>query len=197
MRNIPTTRKALVGACAALAAALLFCPPSPSPLAATSPRPLQGSEQFDIVYHITATAALDLWDISKPNVRRMMTEYPQITFREGDRVTVTANGCVQTGGKGDTWKRYIDPKGPNADRLYHGLVWVPGATAGLVRIKDVLGKPLAIPFKADIPHRLYLRLGYEDNDYGDNGYWSPDNGTYDQCKNTGPVVVTVRIEHPQ
>src|SRR5947207_2818943 len=50
--------------------------------------------------------------------------YP-VTFRPGDLVTIAAGGCVQTGGWGSTWKRYVDPKGPKADRLYHGTIWIP------------------------------------------------------------------------
>ena len=53
-------------------------------------------------------------------------------------------GCCQTGGHGKTWKRYVDPQGPNSDRLYHGLVWVPGATSGLVRLQGVIGKTFVV-----------------------------------------------------
>jgi hypothetical protein len=39
-------------------------------------------------------------NITEPNVTRRLSPYPQITFRPGDRVTVQAGGCVQTGGHG-------------------------------------------------------------------------------------------------
>ena len=41
-----------------------------------------------------------------------------------------------------------------------------------------------------------LLLGYEDDGYGDNGYYAHDDGTENQCKNVGNAWVTVRIERP-
>src|SRR4051794_23874598 len=64
--------------------------------------------------------------IDEPIVNQRLTEYRDITFQPGDVVTVNAGGCVQTGGHGKTWKRYVNPSGDNADRLYHGLIWIPG-----------------------------------------------------------------------
>jgi hypothetical protein len=153
------------------------------------------AEQFDLLSHTTSTPVLDIWEIKSPNVQQASTPYEQITYREGDRILLQAGGCVQTGGHGRTWKRYVDPTGPNADRLYHGLVKVPGATNGLVRLATVVNHPLRIPRKADIPERLHLWLGYEDDGYGDNGYWGHDDGTDNQCKGVGPAWVTIRIEH--
>src|ERR1051325_158363 len=66
------------------------------------------------------------WRIRQPNVRQFLTPYPQIRFQPGDRITIEAGGCVQTGGIGKTWKQYVNPKGPNAVQLYHGLIWIPG-----------------------------------------------------------------------
>jgi hypothetical protein len=134
------------------------------------------------------------WRIDEPNVKQRMTAYPQIRFQPGDRVTINAGGCAQTGGSGATWKRYVDPQGPNADRLYHGLIWIPGATPGLVRIASVISRPQSIPLGID-PAQSYLRLGYEDDDYGDNGYWGHDNGTGDQCRGLPNAYVVVTIEH--
>lgn len=187
MCNIAITRKPFPGAFLCLVVLLLdLAYPVPLP-AKSRPRNClpQGDEQFDIIHHTTTSPTLDIWQINKPDVRRKVTEYPQITFRDGDRIIVSATGCVQTGGVGKTWKHYLNPKGADADRLYHGLVWIPGATAGPVRIKDVQGKRLAIPLKADIPQGLYLRLGYEDDHYEDNGYHNHDDGNFDQCKKSG------------
>jgi len=158
----------------------------------------QGSDQFDIIRQIHHSLQDDSWEIRNPTVTRQMTEYPTIVFREGDKVVVTASGCVQTGGKGLTWKRYVDPQGPNADQLYHGLVSIPFATNGLVRINTVNRKTLSLPARfPDSPAPLHLRLGYEDgkDDYGDNGYWGHDAGTGDQCKSEKNAVVVVRITH--
>src|SRR5580700_6399113 len=71
------------------------------------------------------------WIIARPQVRKSLTEYPQIKFEKGQTVTVSADGCVNV--KTDVskcttdWKDYIDPKGNGIDRHYHGLIWIPGA----------------------------------------------------------------------
>lgn len=130
-----------------------------------------------IVTHGKDASKAEVWCIDGPNVLAPATDYPHITFRAGDKVTINAGGCVQTGGSGNTWKRYVDPQDRDADRLYHGYIWIPGATAGLVAIQGVVGQTLTVPlllpsYLAD--KSLFLRLGYqEDNDGGfaDNGYW--------------------------
>jgi hypothetical protein len=83
--------------------------------------------------------------IRQPVVTAPVHEYPDILFQAGDRIFLDAGGCVQTGGAGKTWKRYVDPSGEAADRLYHGLVFVPGVTPGLVRIGGVINRPLDVP----------------------------------------------------
>src|SRR5207247_7202776 len=130
----------------------------------------------------------------EPNVKQRQTPYPNTRFQPGDRVTVFANGCVQTGGSGRTWKRYVDPQGPKSSQLYHGLVEIPGATPHLVRIQSILGQELTVQKGLD-PKQYFLRLGYEDDGYGDNGYWGHDDGTGDQCKGVGSAWVIVRITH--
>jgi hypothetical protein len=126
-----------------------------------------------------------------------------MVFYPGQRLLIKAGGCVQTGGKGLTWKRYVDPRGPDSDRLYHGLIGLPFLTSsfrqspivsGLVRIQDVVGRVYVVPaLKAGSREPMYLRLGYEDDDYSDNGYRDPDNGTGDQCKDQGPAYVEISI----
>jgi hypothetical protein len=39
-------------------------------------------------------------------------------------------------------------------------------------------------------------LGYEDDGYGDNGYYSHDNGTGNQCLDVGNAWVNVTLIHP-
>jgi hypothetical protein len=140
--------------------------------------------------------------IDEPYVKQRLTPYTDIRFQAGDQVVVNAGGCVQTGGWGATWKLYVTPEGDNADRLYHGLILVPGVTAsmpgaaadGLVRISSIVGQPLEIP--SDVASgQLFLRLGYEDDDYSDNGYWGHDDGQFDQCKNVGDAFVILHITH--
>ena len=49
------------------------------------------------------------------------------------------------------------------------------------------------------PQLTFLRLGYEDDDYSDNGYWGHDDGTGDQCKakfsgrNIDPIAMMAAV----
>ncbi|MGV8988746.1 MAG: hypothetical protein ACOH2H_21005 [Cypionkella sp.] len=143
-------------------------------------------------------ARTEIVDIAEPTVNQASKNYPNIVFLPGDTVAINAGGCVQTGGAGRTWKRYVNPSGPNADHLYHGLVSIPGATIGLTRLQDVQGG-LSIPpeFKVANGAPLTLTLGYEDDDYSDNGYWGHDPGTDNQCGATdgGNAWLELTITH--
>ncbi len=121
--------------------------------------------------------------INEPNVSQPETLYPAVVFAPGDIVEVNANGCVQTGGWGSTWKRYVNPSGDNSDRLYYGLIGIPTATPGngLVRIQSVVSNPLVVTGAGVPSAQLFLHLGYEDDGYSDNGYTAHDNGTDNQC----------------
>jgi hypothetical protein len=141
--------------------------------------------------------------INQPPVKAHETVIPSVLFAPGDLVDVFADGCVQTGGHGNTWKRYVNPSGPDSGRLYHGLVLIPTGTkdSALVRINTVIGKRLQVTGNGVSVDQLVLHLGYEDestNAYGDNGYYSHDDGTEDQCKTKagfdgGPAHVTITI----
>jgi hypothetical protein len=132
--------------------------------------------------------------IDEPDVSRASRPYSDIVFHEGDRVTVKAGGCVQTGGIGRTWKRYVNPSGPNSDHLYHGQIWIPAATEQMVRISEVIGHSVRVN-SGDVGTALILYLGYEDDDYHDNGYWGHDEGTEGQCQGAsgGPAWVELTI----
>jgi hypothetical protein len=152
--------------------------------------------------------------ISQPTVTKATTNYQQIPLHYGDRVRISAGGCVQTGGSGPTWKLYVNPQGPNSDRLYYGLVYLPGfqvdpdsdsALNGFRRLSTTIDRDIEIqnppcPPRADCVMRTRgdvvgsLRLGYADDDYHDNGYWGHDDGTGGQCRGQGPAWVTVTIE---
>lgn len=121
--------------------------------------------------------------INEPNVTQRETLYPAVEFAPGDVVEINANGCVQTGGLGATWKRYVNPWGDNSDRLYHGLIRIPSATpgSGLVRIQSVVSNPIVVTGAGVPAAQLFLHLGYEDDGYSDNGYNAHDNGTDNQC----------------
>ena len=131
--------------------------------------------------------------IDQPRVTQRMTVYSQVAFQPNDRVSIEAGGCVQTGGHGKTWKRYVDPRGPNSDRLYHGLIQIPGATTGLERIVDVRTRALVVPLSINVTDTS-LRLGYEDDNYSDNGYWGHDDGDGNQCKGVGNAWVLITID---
>lgn len=148
-----------------------------------------------------------------------MTPYNQITLKPGDQVTIAAGGCVQTGGKGLTWKRYVNPSGDNSDHLYHGMVFIPGAMGDppisgepplseAVRIVNAQGNIYIVKSITE-PRKAHLWLGYEDdpkvlvgnvmpiwNDpYSDNGYWGHDNGSGNQCEGVGNAFAIVTITH--
>jgi hypothetical protein len=153
----------------------------------------------------TVVGKTDNWRIDEPIVTQHISEYSQIRFQPGDRITIQAGGCVQTGGIGSTWKLYVHPTGPNADHLYHGLIWIPGVIGGPAatgvpanadRISAYIGanQAVTVPSGTDTA-QLYLRLGYEDDGYSDNGYYSHDDGTQNQCKNVGNAFVTLAIVH--
>ncbi len=133
--------------------------------------------------------------IDTPFVNAPSHEYKNVKFERGDIVEIDAGGCVQTGGHGRTWKRYVDPQGADSDRLYHGLVLIPGAMAAPKRIKDIIGTKLTVTSDPPSDHP-FLQLGYEDDNYDDNGYWGHDNGTDDQCKDIGNAYVLVTITRP-
>jgi hypothetical protein len=140
--------------------------------------------------------------INEPIVTQHETTYSMIEFAPKDIVDVSADGCVQTGGTGATWKRYVNPSGPKSANLYHGLVRILTGTedSALVRINTVIEKHLQVTGTNVPVSQLVLHLGYEDDDYSDNGYYSHDNGTDDQCKSDsktgtdgGPAHVTITI----
>jgi hypothetical protein len=166
---------------------------------------LPGRAQDDPRCHDrSATGQIDC-HIVRPIVSRPEWVYQDIQFAPGDVVYVNADGCVQTGGWGDTWKRYVNPGGDGSDHLYHGLVRIPTATlAGtdvgntLTRIKNVVGRPLQVTGEGVPVSQLVLHLGYEDDDYSDNGYDGHDNGTENQCQSEngndgGPAHLTITI----
>jgi hypothetical protein len=140
--------------------------------------------------------------INEPGVTQAETDYPQIVFAPGDIVEVNADGCVQSGGTGSTWKRYVNPWGPSSDHLYHGLIRIPTGTpnSALVRIQSIISNAFKVTGVGVPESELYLHLGYEDDNYKDNGYDGHDNGTGNQCLTDptnnvdgGPAHITITI----
>ena len=165
-------------------------------------------ESDERISHTQSTPDVDIWEIHCPNVKQSVTAYKQILFRHLDLITIEAGGGVQTGGVGKTWKLYVDPRGPNSGKLYHGLIRIPKGpnptypksptVKDMVRIQDVIKKGQKLKFtdsKDDSLEPTHLVLGYEDDGYSDNGYWGHDDGTGNQCKGVGPAWLKITIEH--
>jgi hypothetical protein len=92
--------------------------------------------------------------------------YPQIVFDEGDRVRVTAGGCLETGGL--VGLPYLTSKYPESRE-----------SPGLVRIEDLIGQEYEIlATNDDSREPPYLRLGYEG----------------DECEDVGSAWVKVTIQ---
>jgi hypothetical protein len=129
--------------------------------------------------------------IHEPVVNAPETRYPLLLW-PGQHVTVYAGGCVQTGGSGATWKRYVDPASDSD--LYHGLITIPGTTARGERLVNVVGRELTVGGPVGSP-AVNLSLGYQDDGYSDNGYYARnnDNGTGNQCLNSFNAYVDVFV----
>jgi hypothetical protein len=156
--------------------------------------PSRADDQFDIISHEHPSSNIDIVHIRQPNVKVAVQPYPSIAFQPGDEIVVEAAGCVQTGGTGDTWKRYVHPTGDDSDKYYFGEIWIPGLTQLMQPIEGVIGRALYVPLGAST-NNLYLRLGYSDDNLSDNGYYAHDNGTENQCAGVGPAEVTLTITH--
>src|SRR5256885_12486833 len=75
---------------------------SGSGFALISPGPVEN----DCSIAVTSLAPLtEVVDITQPVVTHPFFNYGIID--PGDKITIDAGGCVQTGGKGLTWKRYV------------------------------------------------------------------------------------------
>jgi len=158
-----------------------------------------GSEGSNVVNSKRIDAHTMLWRIDEPTVNQPTTSYPQIQFHPGDQIKITAGGCVQTSNHGESWKSYTQPLGSNAANLYSGTIMIPAVIPSFVRIGGVMGKPLGVPATLPPtihPSDLYLRLGYQDDVYRDNGYGNHDDGDPPQCVGIGNAWVEVTITSP-
>jgi hypothetical protein len=159
------------------------------------------------------------WTIDQPNIARPLTPYPMITYEAGDTLILYADGCAQSGGHGNTWKRYVNPSGdssgpPNGE--YFGLVLLPNTDAPAQQQPapaniNVIGQRLFVyPNPVHPTEKFSLQLGYVDDGYpnglggyDDNGYYSHDEGDNGQCTSSlpqsledGPAWVSLEIDHP-
>ena len=123
--------------------------------------------------------------LSEPDVSHPTAD-TNVFFDAGVWVSVQADGCVQTGGSGATWKRYVDPDPPvsGAGPANHfGSLAIVSRIGGpdtisLARLFDI--SPV-VRFRVTTPSQA--RVAYKDdaNAYGDNGYTAHDNGSGNQC----------------
>ena len=174
--------------CLALAAGCFFLLPD---------GPAKADDTFDIISVEHPSASVEIVRIRQPNVKKAVTAYPSITFQPKDQVVLAAGGCVQTGGSGATWKRYVDPSGEDSSKYYFGEIWIPGITGVMQPIEGAIAaNPLYVP-PGTSTDNLFLRLGYSDDDLSDNGYYDHDDGTENQCAGQagGAAWVTLTITH--
>lgn len=160
------------------------------------------AETFDKITITYPDPSVVVYRIDRPNVTKRYTTYPSITFRTGDTITIEGGGCVQTGGSGATWKRYVNPSGPDSGHLYYGSVTIPNPTESDDRspssdtpISKLHGRHVSIASSGSGVRLYSLRLGYVDDDYSDNGYYSHDDGTENQCRGVGPAFVIFTVRH--
>jgi C1A family cysteine protease len=156
------------------------------------------------------TASTQIINIKAPIVNRKDVIYdghnasPVVKFNPGDKVEIEVGGCVQTGGHGQTWKRYVNPLGDNCDRFYFGTIHMPGSIPGSAIPFRLLGgrnnsqRPDVWNYNLTMPGNIsgeeqFLHIGYTDDNYGDNGYWSHDDGNSNQCKNVGNAYLVIKI----
>ena len=194
-------RRLVLAPAAGLALACILCPGVASANPCSSPPPprfLPGQVDHypngaDVITCSEPTPGHEAWHIEYPSVDRSLTDYPAITFNPGDVVRLTASGCVQSGGHGSTWFRYVDPDDGDGHLYsqYYGTVQIRGMTGdnNPQSIKHWIGPPIIVPLAG------HLALGYvDDGGLGDNGYWGHDDGPNNQCVGLSKAVVDVVID---
>jgi|SRR5919108_4267998 hypothetical protein len=156
--------------------------------AATSPAYADGP--FDEIQQWQEADGSFYYSINRPNPQVPGQDYWTVQIPANSYIQVLADGCVQTGGSGKTWKRYVDP---DSDSLYHGLIRIPGAINTLSRFSDIQMLVGGWSIQYHVSNSTFLTLGYEDDGYGDNGYWGWDPGTHNQCVGKPDAYVMLRV----
>jgi len=156
---------------------------------------IEHPDWFDHMSCYAPRANTEVWAIRHPDVTRPDAAYPSITFRRGDLVSIAAGGCVQTGGLGLTWKRYVRPmaRDRSNDDMYFGSVSIPGVLSSSPLQDVVRQAPIAVTI--DPGPGAMLHLQYNDDNYHDNGYWGADDGWWEQCRYMEPAWAVVVIQH--
>ncbi len=195
----------------------------------SAPSPLQCPDQFK-AQTITIPSEGDLrcdefngdryWTITRPAINQRLTDYPDITFKPGQIVSIVdVHGYVNVGAATNKWKKYDAPEDDfwsterDIDRLYHGLIWIPGARlyrsgqtfsvpAGTapVRILGVRNPGETDEFyigKWPAEVDQYLRLGYESVDYSQNSYACATKPGSSSCTPRDPASIRIKISNAQ
>lgn len=184
-----------------------FVQPPPSATICTSSIPAPTNivsdghpDVVDIVSCYMPNANTQVWSIDKPNVSKSEVSYPEIVFKKGDAIGIAAGGGVQTGGHGLTWKRYVTPikawvsgSESHEDDQYFGTISIPGVIPSQKLSSAIKNGPFTVA--SDPGPDGFLRLGYADDHYEDNGYWGHDAGWYEQCWKMENAWVVIIIKH--
>ena len=133
----------------------------------------------DIITCSESPPGHEAWHIDYPSVDRPLTDYPAITFNAGDVVILKASGCAQRGGWGQSWELYVNGQDDDGklDGMHYGTIQIRGVTGDshAQSLKHWIGPPFIVPVGG------HLALGYNDDNYDDNGYWGFDGGSNNQC----------------
>jgi hypothetical protein len=137
-----------------------------------------------------ASTKYTYYTIDQPTITRPLTPYTSIKYAAGDTVRLSAGGCAQSGGSGQTWYSYINPVA-NASE-YYGMVELPGTgIGGAVVAPQYIGTPGGGNAPFYVPNggfgvgytgfsgvsgvngeKLYVYSGSRDSDlYLTLGYW--------------------------
>jgi hypothetical protein len=173
VRNV--YRRASAGVLVALLTALAALTAASPAAARISPSDVGGGEWGPYCYEYYPTSEITC-SVHEPVVNQPATTY-SIRVPGGRHIHIDAGGCVQTGGHGKTWKRYVDPI--SGKGLYHGLIDIPGVTNGLQQLQGLVGGTYEVHGDGG-----FVVLGYQDDGYSDNGYYAHDDGTSNQCRNS-------------
>jgi hypothetical protein len=152
-------------------------------------------DEVDVMGCFMPRANTEVWTIVKPDVTHAEVSYPDVLFRKGDLVSIAAGGGVQVGGSGLTWKRYVNPtsRSRGLDDQYYGSISIPGVLTQQKLASAIQNSPFKVD--TDPGANGYLHLQYNDDNYSDNGYWKPDVGWYEQCREMHFAWVVIIIKH--
>ena len=143
------------------------------------------------------------WLILDPPFNVPTSSYPQIVIQGGDQVQVTAGGCGQNGGHGSTWYGLLENIGPTTHAWVYSIPNVVGINNRWSTQQDPSGQGILFDSLFDNSTQTVggsgpqgvFSLGFWDDGYPDNGYYSHDNGPNGECQGWYGGWVQVQIVH--